>query len=211
MVRIVTSLAFLLIAFAISGCVAPELKDPASIHKRFGGKAPQGNVVTVCHAYECRMKTKVALTDGDIEKLRSIMATGSKSAESERAQAAKAIGWLEERVAPQVGTATDRGYDDFASAGDPSQTDCIDEATNATSYLLVLQANGLLKHNRVVGTATRGFIHGQMMHSTAVLRDDAAQQSYAVDSWIRPNGKPAVVLPLEQWFKKSYSNLDLQG
>ena len=48
----------------------------------------------------------------------------------------------------------------FAASGDPSQQDCVDEATNTTSYLLVLQANGLLKHHTVSGTMSKENLAG---------------------------------------------------
>ena len=44
----------------------------------------------------------------------------------------------------------------FGGTGDPTQQDCVDEATNTTSYLLVLQSNGLLKYHTVVVPMTKG-------------------------------------------------------
>jgi hypothetical protein len=43
----------------------------------------------------------------------------------------------------------------FTASGVPTQQDCVDEATNTTSYLLVLQANGLLKQHTVGGTMSK--------------------------------------------------------
>lgn len=195
---------------ALAACTGPEA-GPGSFYAYVETPPPQNNVVTVCHAYECRMRTRVALNGTDIGKLRAIMAEGADTAEAERRAAARAIAWLEIRVAPQVGTARDRGHDDFASANDPSQTDCIDEATNGTSYLTILQQNGLLRHHTVGKPMTRGFIHGQMMHSTAVLLEKDNGAAYAVDSWILPNGKPAIVVPLNDWYRKSYVELAKQA
>jgi len=31
---------------------------------------------------------------------------------------------------------------DYAGSGDPTQEDCVDEATNTTSFMLVLQVHG---------------------------------------------------------------------
>jgi hypothetical protein len=38
---------------------------------------------------------------------------------------------------------------DFLGSGDTSQQDCVDEATNTTSYLLVLERNGLIQRHLV--------------------------------------------------------------
>ena len=56
---------------------------------------------------------------------------------------------MERRVAPAIGTASDRTSIDLRGSGDPSQPDCVDEATNTTSYLLVLDRHGLIKHHAV--------------------------------------------------------------
>jgi hypothetical protein len=38
---------------------------------------------------------------------------------------------------------------EFGTFGDPTQEDCVDEATNTTSFLLILQSHGLLKYHTV--------------------------------------------------------------
>ena len=38
---------------------------------------------------------------------------------------------------------------EFGGSGDPTQEDCVDEATNTTSFLLVLQTHGLIKYHTV--------------------------------------------------------------
>jgi len=38
---------------------------------------------------------------------------------------------------------------EFGASGDPTQEDCVDEATNTTSFLLILQSHGLLKYHTV--------------------------------------------------------------
>ena len=43
----------------------------------------------------------------------------------------------------------------FTASGDPEQLDCVDVATNTTSYLLVMKANGLIKHHTVEGTMSK--------------------------------------------------------
>ena len=42
-------------------------------------------------------------------------------------------------VGDVVGTSADRPADDLAGNGDPTQMDCVDVATNLTSYLLILE------------------------------------------------------------------------
>ena len=51
---------------------------------------------------------------------------------------------------------------EFGGSGDPTQEDCVDEATNTTSFLLILQSHGLLKHH-TVGTP---FSKGDLLKAT---------------------------------------------
>ncbi len=87
-------------------------------------------------------------TPSDIAELFMVMTTVPRddSPREERRAIANAIGWMERRVAPAAGTATDRASMDFRGSGDASQQDCVDEATNTTSYLLVLDRHGLIRH-----------------------------------------------------------------
>ena len=49
----------------------------------------------------------------------------------------------------------DKGGMQFSATGDPTQEDCADVSTNTTSYLLVMQANGMLKHHTVDATMSK--------------------------------------------------------
>ena len=120
------------------------------------------------------------------------------SAVEERERIARAIGLLERFVGPKNGTAIDRGRNPPDVAPD-GQLDCIAESTNSTAYLQRLQAEGLLKWHHVEERVAR---HRWLVatHWTAVITDRDGVQ-YAVDSWYRDNGEPAIVLPLEAWYK----------
>jgi len=88
---------------------------------------------------------------------------------------------------PRVGTATDRPSMDFLGSGDESQQDCVDEATNTTSYLLLLQRHDLIHHHHVErpfakDSATR------WTHWAALIRDKRSGNRFAIDSSSSPNG-----------------------
>ena len=94
--------------------------------------------------------------------------------------------------------------------GDPTQQDCVDEATNTTSYLLVLERNGLMKHH-TVGTpfSKENLLRGVAgwPHWTAVLKENASGQKWAVDSWIYANGENPAVVETEKWYIASLDEL----
>ena len=119
----------------LGGCVYREAGPPEAHFETLASKPPQGDTVTVCHAYGCKKQTAVTFTQADIAELFMVMTTIPRddSAREERRAIANAIGWMERRVAPAVGTATDRPSMDFRGSGDRSQQDCVDEATNTTT------------------------------------------------------------------------------
>ena len=81
----------------------------------------------------------------------------------------------------------------------PGQLDCIDETSNTTTVLELLDRAGLLVWHEVRGPMSRFFVYDGWPHTTAVIVETATGEAYAVDSWFHDNGQPAEVVPLEQW------------
>lgn len=175
--------------------------------------SPKGAVVHVCHAYGCQKKTRVRFTEADFAEIAAILQKWRTKADTpadERRGVAYAIGWIETKVGNQIGTKDDRPGMDFAGSGDPTQQDCVDEATNTTSYLTVLAEAGLLKHH-TVGTpfAKENYLRGVAgwTHWTAVLVENGSKRTYAVDSWIYGNGENPAVVPTEEWYIADLASL----
>lgn len=200
------------LAVTLGGCTHERLGPVEGHYQDFKVNAPAKNRVSVCHAYTCKMQTKFTFTDDDINELKSIFKKTKKddSPAEERRAVAYAIGWIEVRVGKAIGTDKDRPGMDFAASGDPTQQDCVDESTNTTSYLLVLQNNGFLKHH-TVGTP---FAKDQLWrgvsgwtHWTAVLKETANGQKWAVDSWIYQNGENPAVVETSKWYIDDLASL----
>jgi hypothetical protein len=136
--------------------------------------------------------------------------TGQGTPAEERRAVAYAIGWIERRVGKAIGTETDRAGMDFSASGDPTQQDCVDEATNTTSYLTVLASAGLIRHHTVdTPFAKDNLLKGieGWTHWTAVLKETAAGQRWAVDSWIYANGENPAIVEVENWYIKDLASL----
>jgi hypothetical protein len=200
------------LSVALGACTHARPGPPAEHFAAFGVAEPRGNVVYVCHAYGCQLKTKFRFTEADIAELRTLM-TKTRLADTpheERRAVAYAIGWIERRVGAAIGTAADRAGMEFAGSGDPTQQDCVDESTNTTAYLTVLQTNGLLRHHSV----DRPFAKDQLWkgvsgwtHWTAVLGEVQSTQRWAVDSWIYANGENPAIVEVENWYISDLSAL----
>lgn len=199
-------------ALTLAACTH-ERSGPVEGHfQDFQVAKPVKNAVSICHAYTCKMQTKFTFKDADIAEIGKIMKKVRKddSAGEERRAIAYAIGWMETRVGKEIGTDKDRAGMEFGGSGDPTQQDCVDESTNTTSYLLVLQNNGLLKHH-TVGTP---FSKDQLWrgvsgwtHWTAVIKETKTEQRWAVDSWIYENGENPAIVETEKWYIEDLGNL----
>ena len=208
-----TALTATLAALALAGCTHEGFGTNERHFATFSVPEPKGSTVYVCHAYGCKMRTKFTFTEADIAELAAIMKkwrTKADTAEDERRGVAYSIGWIETRVGNVIGTKDDRPGMDFAASGDPTQQDCVDEATNTTSYLTLMQSKGLLKHHTVAAPfAKENYLRGVAgwTHWTAVLVENANKQRWAVDSWIYANGENPAIVKAEEWYISSLDNL----
>lgn len=208
-----TMLIGTLAALAAAGCTHEGFGTNERHFATFSVPEPKGATVHVCHAYGCKMRTKFTFTDADIAELGAIMKkwrTKADTAEDERRGVAYAIGWMETRVGNVIGTKDDRPGMDFAASGDPTQQDCVDEATNTTSYLTLLAGKGLIKHHTVAAPfAKENYLRGVAgwTHWTAVLVETSTKTRWAVDSWIYANGENAAIVKAEEWYIASLDEL----
>jgi hypothetical protein len=197
--------------FGLAGCTF-EREGPPDYHfQEFQARQPRGNTVYVCSAYGCQKQTAVNFS----EKMPAIaeLMKKTKKADSpheERRAIAYAIGYMESYAGEVAGTKNDRPGMDWDGSGDPGQQDCVDEATNTTAYMLVLQNNGLLKHHTVGRPFSRGNILlgvSNWPHWTGVLWEKGNKQKWAVDSWIYVNGENPAVVEAEKWYVKDLNDL----
>jgi len=172
---------------------------PEDHYADYNAKPPLGNTVSVCHAHGCQQQEPFTFTGDDISDLSVLMdyARNSDTAKEERRAIAYAIAWMERRVGPSTGTASDRASLGFMNAS--GQLDCVDEATNATSYLLVLQNKGLLRHHTVIRPFSKASFF-KWPHFAAMIKTRSSSQVFAIDSGVGPNGTNPAVTPASQWY-----------
>jgi hypothetical protein len=191
------------LSLSLGGCTYGGSGPPAPHYDQFSAIAPRGDTVTVCSAHGCRHKSPFTFTRQDMATLAALMAVETGTPAGERRAIAKAIGWIERRVGPVTGTAADRAGLDFAGSGDPTQMDCVDEATNTTSYLLVLAAHGLLRHHEVLSPMAKDVPFLRWTHYFAVIREKGSGQRWAVDSFMYANGREPIIMEAEKWYVKT--------
>jgi hypothetical protein len=164
---------------------------------------PSPNGMTVCYGFVCRRRAELTFTAADQKQLSQLMAAGKASAIAERAAVQKAVVWLDKRMGPVIGTTTRVARADIRNRADASNYDCWDATRNVSSFLLVLQEWGLLKHHTVGNPRYRGNILAmQLPHNTAVLTEKASRVDWVVDMWTTRYAQPPDVMLVEQWLKE---------
>lgn len=152
----------------------------------------------MCHAGGCADTAHVSLTDDEWLQVRATFDPMPENAAAERVAIAKALGVMEQLVGAKTGTSTDRAGT-FGNAAYPGQLDCNDEAINSTSYMRLLEDDGLIHFHKVGSLTRRGFFLFGFPHSAASLQELANQAWYVVDSSFFDNGEAATILPMAKW------------
>ena len=152
----------------------------------------------VCHGGSCDRVVTTGLLPDEWLAVVNAMTPAAPDPQTERRQLAEAIALFERSVGPKTGTAGDLGGT-FGAFGKSGQMDCIDEATNTSTYLRIMAAAGLLRWHRVGATATRGFFLLGWPHTTAVISETVSGKHFAVDSWFHDNGQPPEIVALDIW------------
>ena len=155
----------------------------------------------------CKTKKIVSMPDNGWKELNTLFTPVSKTAVQERKRIAKSIAIFERYIGEKTGTSADLmgTFKPFAREKDKPlkfQQDCVDESTNTTIYLSLLQQKGWLKfHNVNQPQSRQPFMGGnRWWHQSATITDIQTKQQYAVDSWFEDNGKPAYIVKIEEWF-----------
>ena len=159
---------------------------------------PTPSRYSVCYDHSCATVVTDALSESEWQQVTEPLHSPALDAARERAAIARAMAVFETMVGHHTGTSVDRGRN-MAGFGRSGQLDCIDESTNTTTYLRLLDQAGLLRHHRVVERATRFGLFVGMPHSTAVIEELDSGNRFAVDSWFHDNGQPPHIVRLEDW------------
>ena len=210
------SLSILFIASAsVAACTYDDGPDPNWHFFKMQMDAPKGNTVVVCHAYGCKMKTPYRFTSTNIAEITREMqrVKRNNSPEEERRAMAYAIALMERQVGAAIGI-NDKAGMQWSASGDATQEDCVDDSTNTTSFLMVLQSNGLLRYHTVQGPLGEdNMLYGTLIgrpvkywpHYTAIIKETKTGQRWAVDAWIGDTGTNPSITKLGDWYLKGAS------
>lgn len=170
--------------------------------------APTAERLTHCYNYGCDKRETIKLPSSTLQKINSIFAAPSQNKEQEQEQnrIIKSLQIFENDIGEITGTKNDKGgtflvYKNDTPEAKSFQQDCIDESTNTTTYLTLLNNLGYLKFYTPAFPANRQpFASGnRWWHQTAIIKDIETGERYAVDTWFEDNGTAGYIVPLKDW------------
>lgn len=159
---------------------------------------PVPSAFNYCYGHGCKNVVATSLTAQEWWAIQRLFDPPASSAVEERKQLAVVVGRFETYVGAKLGTGDDRGGT-FQAFGRLGQLDCVDETTNTTTLLRMLEHDGRLKWHSVSEPVSRSILVTGWPHSTATVAEINNGHRYAVDSWVLDNGMDASVVPLESW------------
>lgn len=192
----------LLLFIVPTASIAKVSVDERNIEIHFSkynkAKLPIKNTAYVCSAYGCKTRTNFTFKKPHLDMLKKIMSY-PKNASEERESLRVAISYIESIVGPATGTSEDRPSIGVFGNGDNSQLDCVDEATNVTSYLMILNYNNLLKFHNIESPNWKGGIF-KWTHYAAVIKDIRTGVNWAIDAGVGKNGEKPLIIEYSRWY-----------
>jgi len=188
------SFSLLLSGVLLTSNASAAVTDITRIYQQ----VPVLNGFDVCAGGGCADIKHVSLNDEEWQTITAIFSRAGTpvNAEQERGLIASAIGAFEKIIGAKTGTSADLAGTFHSIQG---QLDCNDEAINSTTYMRLMRQNGLIQLHEIEDMRTRNFFFSGWPHTTAVIRELATGERYAVDSWFYDNGLPATVVPFARW------------
>lgn len=152
----------------------------------------------ICFSHGCDTVAPVSLTRMEWQQATSPLTIITGNPDEERHAIAESIARLEQIAGQHAGTPDDK-EGNFTGFGQPGQMDCIDESTNSTTYLLMIEQANLLRWHKVSGMRTRFGFQAGFPHRTAIIVGKDTGVLYAVDSWFHDNGQRPEIINYQDW------------
>ncbi|KKN48885.1 hypothetical protein LCGC14_0648240 [marine sediment metagenome] len=165
---------------------------------RFFISHPTPEHFSVCHDLSCNTVSQVSLSKNEWQQITQSLSEKAATSAEEREQIKTAISRFEVIVGKHIGTEHDLAENKL-STNRFGQMDCVDEATNTTVYLRLIEQAGLLRWHKTASRTSRGVLSAQAPHNTATIIDKKNDIRYAVDSWFFANGEKPNIVELSRW------------
>ncbi len=181
----------------------PNTHHTRPLAPQYAIRADGTATIAVCYNASCAERTPVTLSQADFADVARHLAVCPDDSVHNRLQRVRIAVWRMEALVQQhlPVLANDRPVND-TEFGIDGRTDCVDNATNTTTYLHVLRDRGLLSGWTIAEPQVRQRFNIERVHWTATVIDPASGARWSVDSWYRPNGHLPFVMDLASWLNE---------
>ncbi|WP_236848571.1 hypothetical protein [Candidatus Thiodictyon syntrophicum] len=154
----------------------------------------------ICFNWSCARRQTMTFTPNDMALLKNHLALCLGPSVDDRLQHVRIGIWQMQLLAQkyQPLLANDLAINELET-GIAGRMDCVDSASNTTTYLHILRDIRELAGWTVSAPKVRSRFDLTAVHWTAVISDTETGQPWSVDSWFRPNGHLPLVMPLQSW------------
>lgn len=155
--------------------------------------------LTICENYGCSKQVDIQLSERQLQAIRTLFKSTSKTSKQERQLISRAIALFEQMAGRQSHIYKDRGKN-YQDEGKTGYLDCIAESLNTYIWLTLIESQNLLHWHKVDNPIYRKSLWSTQ-HWAVSLIEKHSNQVFVVDSWYQNNGFPAVVMNLNHWNK----------
>ncbi len=152
--------------------------------------------IPVCYNFGCSTRQTIGISRSEWSQVMNWFLPRAENADNERKQIQQAVGWLEVVAGYYTPIHRDKGQNRLDNGG-MGQMDCVDESTNVTTFLRLLERYKLLRFHRVVDRAYRRTMWDQ--HWAAQIEEIASGERWAVDSWFQDYGNIPYLQRTREW------------
>ena len=182
---------------------APESRNTRPLPPRFLINEDGTVKLRLCFNSSCASTRMVTFSATDMDNVKGQLSFCSGNDLYDRIQRVRIAVWQMEKLAQKYEPLllNDREVND-REFGIEGRMDCVDNSSNTTTYLKILEEMGQLPLWQVEKPSIRKFYDFNSVHWAAVVKDIKTGEDWAVDSWYRPNGHLPYVIPLDSWKKE---------
>ena len=137
----------LFILLTATACAGPGARLARDYIVDHGVVNPQPENFKFCYGHGCNRSAQLHLDKMQWQKVRRVFTPATSDAAMERQRLTEAIAVLERIVGKMTGTDRDIGGT-FPGTFRRGQLDCVDEAINTSTYLTMMEDDGLIHFHR---------------------------------------------------------------
>ncbi len=159
--------------------------------------------VRVCFNWSCSRTKTLSFSTEDVSEVKGQMAYCAGDSLHERLQRIRIGIWQMELLAQKYlpVLTNDRAINDQDKDVE-GRTDCVDNASNTTTFLHILDDLKVLPSWSVAPPKVRKLLYLTRVHWTAVVVDEKTGGLWSIDSWLRRHGHLPFVMPLDDWVEE---------